>query len=431
MSRKINLVGAYERDNLGDALLGLVTRRLLRADSVCLAPFAAAPNEGLAGEPVLAYPAEFGPPDAGPIWVVGGEVGGVFTWDNATAMLGSDHPGRRSATVRGSEPLPYLPRPTAFPAMSASPYVINSAGLSRLRFAPESIQAAARQVLCEADAVSVRDPRSAELLDSWGIAHTLAPDIVQALNQAFPLERKPSGTAVVQMCAAELDRLGPDVVARALESSVLAERPIRFLAAGTTTGHDSVEAYETVRRHLAQLRPTLDTSVVAGRDPFALRAEIANADIFVGTSLHGRIVASAHGVPRVSFRSEKLNTYVSHWDPRQPWDVPIEHLAQAVSEAFDSEEQARQPAATLAHLAADNLARLWESVERDTDTVRLARLQRRVALLERYRQETQSPPYVAKVDRAMRLARDPRGTARKVVRRLAALISAARLTRTP
>lgn len=147
---------------------------------------------------------------------------------------------------------PYLPRPSAFPGIVTVPYVVNSVGLSQLRTLSHAESAPARAALREADAVSVRDPLSSRLLEEWGIDHFLAPDIVHILRRQHPLATMTAPVAAIQMRESTIKDLGVRRVATLL-CPLPDDLDIRFIAAGTAPGHDSVDAYYAVADVLRQM----------------------------------------------------------------------------------------------------------------------------------------------------------------------------------
>ncbi len=69
--------------------------------------------------------------------------------------------------------------------------------------------------------------------------------------------------------------------------------------------------------------------------------EIAGAYAWLGSSLHGRIVASAYGVPRVSIAKRKLDEYAQTWDPDMPWGVSPASFDDALVKAVRAAERGK------------------------------------------------------------------------------------------
>ncbi len=354
---RVMLVGAYERDNVGDLLFLLQTERYLRQAAVT----AAAPFPGdmtrLLDRAIPAYGPLLASERYDAIWTVGGEVG-------STSVLGALRmsmppgfvraydaaaPADRQAMlerVHGTAPMesPYVPRPTAYPANATAASVLHSVGLAGVTGLPPDEQARRLEVLREADRISVRDRLSSELLAAHGIAHRLAPDLVHTLALTRPVQHHPreADTVLVQISAAHLRTLGVEAFAEALARSTrLAPYRIRLFLAGSAPGHDSVGSYERLADLVRARRPDRDIAISPERRPYDRVDAIAAARLWIGLSLHGRIVAAAYGVPRISLAKRKLNAYAQTWDPDMPYGVTPEILDDAVAEALSPAVAAR------------------------------------------------------------------------------------------
>ena len=373
--KRVLLVGAYERDNLGDLLFLLVTERYLQgADVVAAAPFSADMRAQL-GRRIPAYGPLLRSESFDAIWTVGGQVGSV---DVARAYKMSAKPRawrryeRRSEAARARilrraaggapPPSPYIPLPAAYPRNAEAPAVLNSVGIAGVRGIEPGRREAVVAALRGAAAVTVRDQGSSRLLSDLGVEHRLLPDAVHALGVIEPAERDPRAeTAIVQISSARLRMLGHERVARALaRSPQLARRPVRLLPAGTATGHDAIRDYEAV----ARAARGLDVEIVRDRRPLALVGHIRRARVVIGTSLHVRIVAASYGVPRVSLAKPKPTRYARLWDPGMPFGVELGELDAAVEAALEraTRPEAAEHAQRLALAAHENLEQLARRV---------------------------------------------------------------------
>jgi hypothetical protein len=369
-------VGAYERDNFGDLLYLLVTERYLTgADVVAAAPFAA-DMRPLLGRRIPAYGPLLRDEAFDAVWTVGGQVGRV---DLERAFKMSARPrtwrryarsgeARRRAILRRSTggvslSAPYIPALADFPGNAGALGVLNSVGIAGVRgLEPERRDPIVR-ALRAAGAVGVRDRGSSAFLAGLGVEHRLLPDAVHALGVLEPDAREPDEAAIVQVSRSRLRMLGHARLGRTLAASPqLAGRPVRLLLAGTATGHDSADDYERVARAARRAARGIDIAILEERRPLELARHIARARVAIGTSLHVRIVAAAHGVPRVSLAKPKPTRYARQWDPDMPFDAGLEDLDAAVEAALRRAREAGAGAhaeglAVAAHEQLEALAR--------------------------------------------------------------------------
>lgn len=348
--RRVRLVGAFERDNFGDELFRSLTAAHLAGehpdwDIAPAGPFVSRIVGG-SGAPIHRLADLDGEPTRDGTWVVGGEVGGTSLLD-AFMMSTTDRQFQRylAASPRDRRRLvaetagvpfhasPYLPRRRRT-TEDALGYVINSVGLAGvLRLRGRALLNAVA-VLREADYISVRDRRSSRVLRALGIKHRLAPDLVHVLERGDDRERDPAeSVALVQIRAETLSDIGLGDVARQLASVTALKRfEVALFSAGTARNHDSRELYESLQDRLIKMgiRASIDDSVDAES---RVRA-ISRAGLWVGTSLHGSIVASALGTPRVALDNIKVSRYAQTWSDPMPWGVGINRLESAIDYAL-------------------------------------------------------------------------------------------------
>lgn len=376
MPPRVLLVGAYERDNVGDLLFLLVTERYLRgAEVVAAAPFAA-DMRPLVGRRIKAYPALLERERFDAVWTVGGQVGSI---DAGYAYRLSASPMRLRWHLRQSAPrrraridrlglgvAPYIPSP--HPDDGDVLRIVNSAGVSGVRHVASPRRERLLELLRDQDRLAVRDRGSSDYLTAQGIDHVLLPDAVHALGILRPRRPDPSSdTALVQISRPRLAHLGHDRVAAALaDSPQLRGLRIRLLMAGTAIGHDCPKAYGDVARRISQRSPCADVRVLRDRDPWTIVDQIAASRVVIASSLHVRIIAAAHAVPRISLARHKVTRYAETWDPEMPYDVTLDRLDAALAAAA----RARPDADHLARLANDQLRTLAAEVRSRTEATR-------------------------------------------------------------
>ena len=330
--KRVLLVGAYERDNLGDLLFLLVTERYLQgADVVAAAPFSADMRAQL-GRRIPAYGPLLRAESFDAIWTVGGQVGRV---DLARAYRMSAKPrGAGAGTNGGSDAArarilrraaggappssPYIPLPSRLPAQRRTR---RRAQLGRDRRRPRHRAAARREAVVAAlrgaAAITVRDRGSSRLLTDLGIEHRLAarrrprPRRARARASATRARRRRSCRSRAPGCACSVTRAW-----RARSRAARSSRGGRSACCSPGPPPATTRSATTRRSPRAGARRSTSTSrcsTSAARSSSS--AHIRRARVVIGTSLHVRIVAAAYGVPRVSLAKPKPTRYARLWDP--------------------------------------------------------------------------------------------------------------------
>ncbi|MBI3431788.1 MAG: polysaccharide pyruvyl transferase family protein [Hydrogenophilales bacterium] len=235
-----------------------------------------------------------------------------------------------------------------------------------------------KTALSQADWVSVRDHLTQAALRAEGLDFPLCPDpavmvaecfgglieerglqgAVQAMRDAFP-----RGYLACQFSADFGDDATLEVLAQAL-SRVAAGTSLglAFYRAGAAPWHDDAKLYEKLQRRLLPGTACLFESL----NLWDICALIAASQGAVGSSLHGRIVALAHGLPRVSLippqqgaRPLKTAAFAETWEPDTiPRSVTVDEIERAVMQALALPERLlRENAAQLRTHYQHSLAR--------------------------------------------------------------------------
>ncbi|WP_322101504.1 polysaccharide pyruvyl transferase family protein [Paraburkholderia sp. J41] len=384
------IFGAFDRHNFGDLLIARVVARQLPRRELLFAGLAARDlrNEGGFATHALAQIARFARGREIDVIHAGGEVLGCNAWEAAVMIA---PPPRVQATIDeetawrrdprawararfGMESAaPYVLAKTALPGVRVRQLVVNAAGGADLDAREAVLRADALAALRSADWLSVRDRRTQAQLEAHGMRARLTPDPaamtavlfdaaiqrhaarmpVRAIREAFT-----HGYAAVQFSAdfgddATLDRLAHELERIANAHGV----GIALFRAGAAPWHDSLDVY----RRLAARLPAQAVRVFESLNLWDICALIAHARVFCGSSLHGRIVATAHAIARVNIArnhsfgmpgigSHKHVAYVSTWEAQDvPQIVTVDSLADAAAEALRVDRQTlRIQAASLA-----------------------------------------------------------------------------------
>lgn len=357
------LFGAFDRHNFGDLLFPHVVTALLPGHAFAYAGLAARDLRAEGGHRVQSLA------DSQPAHLIhaGGELLTCDAWQAAVMLL--DPPAAAAAIAR------YDHDPLAAAAWAAQqlntsrrmPYVAARAALApggRLIFNAvggvewawltaaqrDEVKAALRQ----ADWVSVRDQVTQAALREDGIEASLCPDpavmtaaffgelirqpaqqpALQAMRLAFP-----QGYLACQFSADFADDASLDALAQGLARVVDETRlGLVLFRAGAAPWHDDPVLLGKVQARL----PPAVVRLFPSLHLWDICALIAASRGVVGSSLHGRIVALAYGLPRVSLqppqqgaRPDKRAAFAASWEPPAlPGCVEVSQLDTAVMQAL-------------------------------------------------------------------------------------------------
>lgn len=373
--------GAFDRHNFGDLLLAEVAAVLLRRRRLVYAGLADADLRPVGGRRVRALHDVLARHGRQAIELIhaGGELLTCSAWDAAIMLLPArqaaplvshlDHDlaGRAAwahARLRRPDLAPYVAAPVA----SAGPLrllhvAIGGAGLGGCGAATQ------REVLDKlgrATAVSVRDHLTHAFLARAGIASRLIPDpatltarlldrrirrhahgsALSALRQRFP-----RGYLAVQFSADFGDDATLDALARALDQAARDTGcGVVFFRAGAAYWHDDIGCY----RRLG-VRMRAPAAMLHSLNLWDICALIAGARCYLGSSLHGRIVAMAYALPRLNLcppgqeaAGSKQAAYAATWDmPAMPGVLPVQAVPEGLERAMGTGGEARRQLADL------------------------------------------------------------------------------------
>lgn len=305
--------GAFDRHNLGDILLAHVAAEEIAAGDGAFAGMVTRDLAPWGGQHVSALESFT---KSLTLIHVGGE---LLDCDAAQAAYMLDEPGphwrRRAPYVVARHELP-----------PGSQVEFRAVGGVELGARDEAFRDEVLAALREARSVSVRDRTTRALLDAAGIDAALVPDPVTRIASLFGerirarIQRRDPYVAV-QFAAECGDDATLAAFARGLERVGL---PVVLFRAGAAPWHDALEPY----RRLA-LRSARPMRVFESLDVWDICGLIAGSSGYIGTSLHGRLVAESFDVPVLSLEreqgaAEKLRAYLATWSPG---DAPLEPYA--------------------------------------------------------------------------------------------------------
>ncbi|MGO3702370.1 MAG: polysaccharide pyruvyl transferase family protein [Candidatus Saccharimonadales bacterium] len=351
-------IGAYERDNFGDILFYYIAKKSLRETAIT--PGSIVSGGAIFGDEIVNYDKALKEKAWSTVWIVGGEVGGA-TVDKAKLML----PTEADRVSILQDRLAYIPDSADYENLTETKMIANSVGALSER-ATAVIQG------YDNPFISVRDKSSFTALIESGIDTVLVPDVVHALPFFYKIEKDQDDPYI-------LFQVSKDILQSNREENIskIADQLVRLsqefsskvclLPAGIAPGHDSMGDYDDIKNTIED-RGFKEVFIHTDRDPLAIVAKIANAKLWVGSSLHGRIISIAYGVPRVSFAKTKLDRYSQTWDSEMPYGVSVKDFADASRRAVNiPKEYVRYTQKLTSNLAFDNLRRIVECIEKGED----------------------------------------------------------------
>lgn len=281
----------------------------------------------------------------------------------------TDAMGRRKAGIPWGQPfvVPHdaLPRHTTYSYNAVGGAEIEQLHPEYLHTLIKSLQAASY--------VSVRDQATYDALVRQGVESELAPDSAMVMSMAFPKSElktrlRPAirqyidesrNTYLVFQIGKKFLRGREQQIARTIEGVARAQGlKILLLAIGTATAHEDDIALANIKKHLN--RDVLVAEVFDG-SVWEIMALIADAAIYIGTSLHGAITAMSFGVPHLAFTSEvrKLQEFLLTWGiPQKTSYLPITGNLQICAEVLSiSGYQRKNLADKLVNMAENSLRR--------------------------------------------------------------------------
>ncbi|WP_109481138.1 polysaccharide pyruvyl transferase family protein [Paraburkholderia sp. C35] len=359
------LFGAFDRHNFGDMLFAHVAARMLEDRGMRVAGFAGLAARDLrahGGHRVQALRAFNG--QAFDLLHVGGEILSCDAWEAAVMLQSSEDAQRIIAAHRhdryewardtlGTGKLaPYVASKDAWPW--ARRILFNAVGGVALDGRDGRLRAEVLASLARADAISVRDLHTQRLLAKSGIDAPLAPDCAvmvarlfgdtihaHASQQAVARIRHaaPHGYLAVQFSADFGDDATLATIAAQLDQAAHVHGlAIVLFRAGAAPWHDALSCFE---RTAARMR-TKSVYLFDSLNIWDIYALLAHSRGYIGSSLHGRIVAMAHALPRINLLHDgdfttpcKQIAFAQTWeDAGVPVAVRVHEIAAGIERAL-------------------------------------------------------------------------------------------------
>ena len=346
-------VGAYERDNFGDLLFFIVLKEYMKEYNVVPSSVTYSDMTATLGEVVLPYDSLLQTFKWDAVWVVGGEVGGAdidravqMSFDESDSRIYNESTGESRDYIKKIWALPrngyaYIPTLKRYEANRHTPLFINSVGgLASMKKIAEgdSYFEDTLDHIKEKGVVSVRDKSSFDGLKQWGVTARLSPDMVHVLPKLFTNKKNKSEKYIVFQVSEVISKgVGCQYIADlVMEIATKYNMNVKLLSAGVAPRHDDPNLYDNMKLYISDRYPDKKIDIIETRDPLDIAMEIANANLWVGSSLHGRIISASYAVPRVSLKKDKIDNYAKQWDPVQPFAVELADIAAAADEALSA-----------------------------------------------------------------------------------------------
>lgn len=393
------LFGACDRHNLGDLLFPHVVAAMLQPRAVVCAGLGRRDMRPFGGQRVEALPqlAAVSGARRAELIHVGGEILTCTAWQ-AAVMLSAPESARGAiarhvdadaqrtwarSVLRTDRLAPYVAAPSLFPCGVSS--LFNAVGGVELETTSKAMCTEVCAALRAAELVTVRDRMTRQVLRRHGIAAALLPDSAVMAAELFGARIRhlaahgepaavcrafPQGYLAVQFSAEFGDDATLTAIAAQLDRIVAASGlGIAFFRAGAAPWHDDLEVYQRtavrLRSGLAYLFESLDI--------WDICALIANSRGFIGSSLHGRIVAGAFALPRLSVlrdsapQPNKLGAYAATWEPESVASAAVERIADDALTALGCDAGVlRHAALQLARAYREGFAQLTRALDRRT-----------------------------------------------------------------
>ncbi|BCB26275.1 hypothetical protein SKTS_11610 [Sulfurimicrobium lacus] len=362
------LFGAFDRHNFGDLLFPHIAAALLENENLIFAGLAERDLRSHGGHQVRALARLAAAWGERPVNIihVGGEILSCDAWQAAVMLLPSEqaqgtiarldrHPRDRlewaHAQLGIPDLAPYALSRQLFPR--AARVIYHGVGGVDLAQREPALRHEVLAKLKAADTVSVRDELTLAPLSAAGVTAGLVPDPAAMVAELFGarirrqalqgaaagiVDAFPQGYIAVQFSADFGDDATLAEIAAQLDRTALSSCcGVVFFRAGAAPWHDDLACFERVAARMQS-----GVKIFSSLDLWDICALIAHSRAYCGSSLHGRIVATAFAQPRVSLlhpdqegKASKQAAYARTWEAADaPQVVGVTGIWQGITAAL-------------------------------------------------------------------------------------------------
>jgi len=363
------LFGAFDRHNFGDLLLPHIVAHRFARRQLTYAGLVQRDLRGDGGHRIEAITRLAAAVGDSPVDIlhVGGEILTCSAWEAAVMLLPTaaarsviaqldtkmqERTAWAQALLGVTDRVPYLLPAQLF--ANARHVAYQAVGGFDLDRTAPAMRAEVVVKLKSATHISVRDQHTQAILSACGVTSALAPDPAVMVAELFGaqiearcrrsklaalLSAFPGGYIAVQFAA----EFGDDQTLMQLASQIQRITQstgfgVVLFRAGAAPWHDDLCCY----RRLVALRHDPSIALFTSLNLWDICAVIARSRAFIGSSLHGSIVAAAYALPCLGLlrprelpQTSKQTAFWSTWSPAGlPAAVPIEALADGMREAM-------------------------------------------------------------------------------------------------
>lgn len=371
MTREIPtiLFGAFDRHNFGDLLFPHIVAALLKRKNLLYAGLAERDLRACDGHQVqaLAQLVSHWSEQAVNIIHVGGELLTCDAWEAAVMLLPPEQaqaaivhfdgkPREKAAwaqrVLRLASLAPYTMPQELFPC--AASVIYNAVGGADLDKREPALRTEIVCKLRKANAVGVRDKTTQACLHAEGIHAQLLPDPAVMVAELFGtvirqqaqtgevaqvLRSFPNGYIAMQFSTDFDDDDSLNRIASQLDQAARSSGlGVALFRAGAAPWHDDLKCYQRLAARLSTAPVRIFTSLKI----WDICALIACSRAYIGSSLHGRIVAMAFALPRVNLihpaqaiHIGKQAAFAQTWETAcMPTTVVMDNIADGLHDAM-------------------------------------------------------------------------------------------------